>query len=116
MSNRTSRTPKPGEHFTPFYSIAELAMARVEQESWDNEGGHMSSTGGQTVRTPDADLPYKVVLTHHGRADSSRHFATMREAEAFIRRNTPPPAPRCTLYDRPAEDGLSSTVITVVLP
>ena len=88
----------------------------MEQESWDNEGGHMSSTGGQTVRTPDADLPYKVVLTHHGRADSSRHFATMREAEAFIRRNTPPPAPRCTLYDRPAEDGLNSTVITEVLP
>ena len=109
MSIHTLRTPEPSKHFTPFRTAAEEAMTRLEQERWDNEGGHMSSTAGHIVRTPDADLPYKVVLSHHGRPDSSSAFATMREAEAFIRRNTPPPIPHSTLYDRPAESlGLDS--------
>jgi hypothetical protein len=101
MSVRSPRKPRP-EHFTAFYSVAEEAMARTGEESWDNEGGHMSSTCGRVVRTPGAELPYKVVLTHPGRPESARAFATMREAEAFIRRNTPFPASRCNLYDRDA--------------
>jgi hypothetical protein len=108
------RTAKPSQHFTPFRSAAEEAMNTLEQEPSENEGGRMSSTSGQTVRTSDAELPYKAILKHDGRADSSHSFKTMREAEAFIRRNTPPPAPHCTLYDRPAEDDLTLTVITEV--
>jgi hypothetical protein len=103
MSFHPPRPTKPGKHFTAFYSVAEETMAKAEEESWDNEGGHMSSTCGRVVRTPDASLPYKVVLTHHGRAESARAFASVREAEAFIRRNTPVPTPRSTLYDRDAD-------------
>lgn len=94
-----------GKHFTPFRSAAEEAGLKTGEETRDNEGGHMSSSAGRIVRTPDAVFPYKVVMSHHGRADTARAFATMREAEAFIRRNTPVPAPSRTLYDRPAGEG-----------
>ena len=41
------------------------------------------------------------MLTHDGRAETAHGFATMREAEDFIRRNTPVPATALsTLYDR----------------
>jgi hypothetical protein len=106
MSPRSAPKPQP-KHFTAFYSVAEEAMATRQEECWDNEGGHMSSTCGRVVCTPDAELPYKVVLTHVGRAESARGFATIREAEAFIRRNTPVPIPRSTLYDRGAADSSS---------
>ncbi len=102
MSFRPPPKPKSGKHFTAFYSAAEEATG--DQESWDNEGGHMSSVCGRVVRTPDALLPYQVVLTHHGRAESARAFASIREAEAFIRRNTPVPAACSTLYDRDSSD------------
>jgi hypothetical protein len=78
-------------------------MAKTEEESWDNEGGHMSSISGRVVCTPGAGLPYKVVLTHQDCEETSNAFPTMREAEAFIRRNTPVPAARSTLYDRDAD-------------
>ena len=97
-------TPRSGKHFTPFLSAADEAKVKMkmEEESWDNEGGHMSSTCGRVVRTPGAKLPYKVMLTHDGRAESSHSFATMREAESFIRRNTPVPPVRSTLRDHDA--------------
>jgi hypothetical protein len=101
MSIRPPQKPTSAKHFTVFSSAAEEAS---EQESWDNEGGHMSSTCGRVVRTPGARFPYKVVLSHPGHADTARAFDSMREAEAFIRRNTPVPAPRPTLYDRAAGD------------
>ena len=73
----------------------------------------MSSTCGRLVRTPDAGLPYKVVLAHHGRAETAHAFATMRDAEAFIRRNTPVPAAALsTLYDRDADEIVASTCST----
>jgi hypothetical protein len=94
-------SPKPGKHFTPFYSIAELAMAKVEQETWDNEGGHMSSSYGRIIYTAGDHLPYRVVLSHQGRVETAHAFPTMREAEAFVRRNTPVPvAALSKLYDR----------------
>lgn len=44
------------------------------------------------------------MLTHDGRAETAHGFATMREAEDFIRRNTPVPAAALsTLYDRDAD-------------
>jgi hypothetical protein len=96
MTFRPPRKPSPGKHFTPFYSAAEEAMKKAEEESWDNEGGRMKPSYGRVVCTPGARFPYKVVLTHPGQADSARAFATMREAEAFVRRNTPVPAARST--------------------
>ena len=102
MSVHAPPTPKGGKHFTPFYSATEEAMTNAEEQGSDNEGGHMSSTCGRIVRTPGADLPYKVMLTHDGRAETPHAFATMREAEAFIRRNTPVPAARSTLRDHDA--------------
>lgn len=80
------------------------AMKR-EVQVRDNEGGHMSSSAGRVTRAPGADLPYMVTLAHH-RSESSEHrFATMREAEAFIQRNTPVPGRALSsLYDRPASD------------
>jgi hypothetical protein len=83
----------------------------ADTESWDNEGGHigiaegghMRSSSGRVVRVPGAELPYTVILTRLHLVDLSRSFRTMREAEAFVRRNTPVPAPvLSTLYDRAA--------------
>ena len=80
-------------------------MTIHEEQAGDNEGGHMSSTAGRVMRVPGADLPYVAVLAHQG-ADATQHcFATMREAEAFIKRNTPVPGRSLSaLYDRPASD------------
>lgn len=79
-------------------------MKRGEQK-WANEGGHMSSTSGRVRSVPGARLPYVVVLTHHESQATKHSFATMREAEAFIKRNTPVPG-SClsSLYDRPVSD------------
>lgn len=68
------------------------------------EGGHMSAVAGRVVLTKDAKLPFKVILTHLDRPETERHFAQMRDAEAFIRRNTPIPAARSTLFDRSADE------------
>src|ERR1044071_2251394 len=102
MSFRPPHKPTSVRHFTPFYSAAEEVEAA--NESWDNEGGHTGPLRGRVVCTPAARFPYKVVLTHTGHADTARAFGSIREAEAFIRRNTPAPAPRSTLYDRAAGD------------
>jgi hypothetical protein len=94
-------------HFSVFQSASEEAEAKAEQESWDNEGGHMSSIVGVVVSTPACEMPYKAVLTRNATDRSEHAFATMREAEAFIRRNTPAPISRRTLFDRAAGEGLS---------
>jgi hypothetical protein len=105
-------TPPPplkrDKHFTPFRSAAEEAATSAGEDEWNNEGGHMSSTAGRIVHAPDDAMPYKVILSCPGRAETERAFATMRDAEAFIRRNTPIPAERRTLYDRPADAGPTS--------
>ena len=73
-----------------------------EEQAWDNEGGHMSSTGGRVARVSGAKLPYVVTLTHHLCEETTHSFASMREAEAFVKRNTPVPgAVLSTTYDRP---------------
>lgn len=101
-----------GKNFTAFRSVAEEAetkrendaMKREEQAS-DNEGGHMSSTAGRVTRMPGLKLPYVVTLTHHLSEATKHSFASMREAEAFIKRNTPVPgAVLSTTYDRPAPE------------
>ena len=88
---------------TVFRTAAEEAQLRQDEHAWDNEGGHMSSTGGRVVRKPEAELPYVVTLTHHLSEATEHSFASMREAEAFIKRNTPVPGTvLSTTYDRPA--------------
>jgi hypothetical protein len=69
-----------------------------------HEGGHMSSRFGRIVRTTDAARPYTAVLTHDECAETQSSFATMREAEDFIRRNTPRPKARSTFWDRDAPE------------
>jgi len=71
-------------------------------DAYPDEGGHMSSRFGRIIRTSDARLPYKAVLTHDQCAETECAFATMREAEDYIRRNTPRPKPRSTFWDRDA--------------
>lgn len=87
-------------------------MKRDERSS-DNEGGHMSSVAGRVTRMPRAKLPYVVTLTHHLSEATTHSFASMREAEAFIKRNTPvPSAVLSTTYDRPASDHTTSPTET----
>jgi len=74
-------------------------------EDQPNERGHMSSRFGRIVRTANPDLPYKAILTHDQCAETESSFATMREAEAFVRRNTPRPKARSTFWDRDAPEG-----------
>ena len=62
--------------------------------------GHLS---GRVVRTPSSKLPYKVVLLPAVFPGTEPRFATMREAEEFIRRSTPVPVRALSaLYDRAA--------------
>lgn len=89
--------------FSVFRSTAEEAEMKGEEPGHDNEGGHMSSMSGRVIHRSGADMPYVAVLTHHGSESTERGFATMREAEAFIKRNTPVPGRALSaLYDRKA--------------
>jgi hypothetical protein len=100
------KTPGSGDgNFTAFRSAAEEAAMKREGEAWENEGGHMSSRSGCVRHVSGAELPFVAVLTHHGTEASEHAFATMREAEAFIKRNTPVPGRTLSeLYDRPASE------------
>ena len=102
------RTRPTRSNFTVFRSASEQAEIKADQENWENEGGHMSFTAGRVIRTPGCDMPYKAVLAHDVDKPTERAFATMQEAEAFIRRNTPRSAARCTLSDRAANESLGS--------
>ena len=101
-----------GKSFTAFRSAAEEADTKREkdamtcqEQAWDNEGGHMSSTAGRVMHVSGAELPYVVILTHDGSEATEHGFATMREAEAFIKRNTPVPGRVLSaLYDQPASN------------
>jgi hypothetical protein len=86
-------------------SPAKRAKMMDKNQSSENEGGHMSSIAGRVLHVPSAKLPYLVILTHHETEATQKSFATMREAEAFIKRNTPVPHPGLSsLYDRLASD------------
>ena len=81
-------------------------MMEHGEQSWANEGGHMSSTAGRITRVSGAELPYVAILSHHESEATEHAFATMREAEAFIKRNTPVPNRILSpSYDRPASKG-----------
>jgi hypothetical protein len=88
------------KNFSVFRSAAEEADIKSGEQNWDNEGGHMSCTSGRILSVPGSDKPFKVIMSREGGETSEHLFATMREAEAFIRRNTPRPPERETTYDR----------------
>ena len=91
--------------FTVFRSAREEAETKRGEDEWDNEGGHMSSTSGRVIHRPNEDLPFVAILSHHGSESTEHGFTTMREAEAFIKRNTPVPERKLSeLYDRPASE------------
>ena len=97
MESFTTSTPR---HFTVFRSVREEAATKMQHDEWESEGGHILSTTGRVVRTPGAQLPYKVVLRHRGRPDTEQAFSTMRASEAFIRKNIRVPLRRSSLRDR----------------
>jgi hypothetical protein len=96
------KTPKH-KSFIVFRSAAEEAKMKDDELNWDNEGGHMSCTSGRVITVRGKDKPFKVIMSLPDGETSEHRFATMREAEAFVRRNTPRPPERSTTYDR--EDG-----------
>jgi hypothetical protein len=91
--------------FTVFRSASEEAEMKRAKQDCTHEGGHMSSTSGRVIHRPDEDLPFVAILSHHRSERTEHGFATMREAEAFIKRNTPVPERKLSkLYDRPASE------------
>ena len=94
-----------GKDATAFRPAAKDPEMKPGQQSWANEGGHMSSMAGRVMHVADAELPFVAVLTHDGSEATEHGFATMREAEAFIKRNTPVPHRTLSpIYDRPVGD------------
>lgn len=60
--------------------------------------GHIS---GRVVHTTGSKLPYRVMMLPAVVPGTEPRFATMREAEQFIRQNTPVPERALSnLYDR----------------
>ena len=121
MSGDVMKSPdhSKDKSFTIFRSAAQEAETKREagQEtngaSLHTEGGHMSSLAGRVMRVCSAELPYVAILSHDGSETTERAFATMREAEAYIKRNTPVPrAVLSTTYDRPASPSRGSPIET----
>lgn len=94
--------PASNEGPTPKPALCD-AVSTFEQEAWDDEGGRMGRGADGASYTPRGGLPYQAVMTRPHGVPLYQSFATMREAETFIRRSAPVRArmlsPR---YDRPA--------------
>ncbi|HEV2594883.1 MAG TPA: hypothetical protein VGU01_06760 [Sphingomicrobium sp.] len=102
---RSAPQPSTPRYFSAFRSATEEAATTAEQHEWENEGGHMSSTAGQARHIAGAMLPYVVTMKHDLGEATEHPFATMRDSEAFIKRNTPVPcAALSSRYDQPASD------------
>lgn len=97
-----SRPTKPDfKHSAASRSAAEKAgSATSRAEQRENDGDHMAARAGHIVQTPGKDQPYKVILEHEDGTSSEHACTSMREGEAFIRRNTPKPIARDTSRDR----------------
>ena len=89
-----------GRGFSIFRSAGEMAdMRKGEARQPAGEGGHMSCTRGRIVSSPGTGLPFTAIMTREDGSTFEVAFATMGDAEAFIRRNTPSPSRRSTTYD-----------------
>ena len=78
------------------------ASVTMASERPASSGERKTTAVARIVQTPGSALPYKVVFTDQSSVTSEHAFATIREAEAFIRQNTPAPTARSELYDREA--------------
>lgn len=97
-----SKRPRRGS-FSIFRSSREEADMKAEEANWQNEGGHMSCTTGRIVSVPGSGKRFKAIMSQASGETSEHLFATMQEAESFLRRNTPRPQPRSTTYDHGAD-------------
>ena len=89
-----------GRGFSIFRTAGEMAnMRKGDAQQRANEGGHMSCTRGRIVSSPGTGLPFTAIMTREDGGTFEVAFATMSDAEAFIRRNTPSPSRRSTTYD-----------------
>lgn len=97
-----SRSTKPDfKHSTALRSAVERAASATSRSGQrENEGDHIAARAGHIVQTPGEDQPYKVILEHEDGTSSEHACTSMREGEAFIRRNTPKPIARDTSRDR----------------
>jgi len=94
------RNEVTGRRFSIFRSAGEMAdMRKGDRPVRGDEGGHMSCTGGRIVSSPGSALPFAAIMTREDGSTFEVAFATMSDAEAFIRRNTPSPSKRSTTYD-----------------
>jgi len=100
-----------GTSFTPFRSAAEEAATKCSngtksghKRSSDNERGNVNGPAARIVHVAGAEFPYVVLFTNSVSDAGEAGFATMREAEAFIKRSTPvrDAGTLSPLYDRPA--------------
>ena len=91
----TDRSKPRSGGFSAFRSAAEEAATRRRSEV-----GHMSFMSGRIAQVIGSDRPFKTIMSKENGETVEREFATMREAEAFVRRNTPRADERSTLYDR----------------
>ena len=86
--------------FSIFRSAGEMAdMRKGDTRRRADAGGHMSCTSGRIVSSPGTGLPFTAIMTREDGSSFEVAFATMGDAEAFIRRNTPSPSKRSTTYD-----------------
>lgn len=89
-----------GTSFTALGSAAEEAAMMHGTDAMERE----DSPAGRITRIAAAELPYVVVLTASVGEATQHGFATMRDAEVFMRRNMPErtDGTLSPLYDRPA--------------
>jgi hypothetical protein len=78
------------------------ARQNAVQKERPSEAEPVACITARVVLTSTGQLPYRVVVSRDGKEYSGHSFATMQEAETFIRQSLPAPAPRSTLYDRKA--------------
>jgi len=96
-------TPNAQDGLSTSARAAPEVRTDAARRNRDNEGGNMMCNSEQIVHNRLAALPYQAVLTRPGGEPVNRSFATMREAEAFVRSNTPARGQALSaLYDRPA--------------
>jgi hypothetical protein len=90
--------------FSIFRSAGEEAELRRDGETQhDHESGHASCVSGRIVSRRGTPMPFTAVMKREDGTAFEVDFASMGEAETFIRRNTPRPAPRLTTYDHDPE-------------
>lgn len=83
------RSDSPSSHPAVDRTPAAAEPARrLQEEIWDNDGGHVKATGWRVILNPDDDLPFTAILTPGVGGPVEQRFATMREAEDFIKQGT----------------------------